>query len=558
MINLILIVVGLLVVSDIIITFFKKQKVQVDLLPVENLLKAEFDRLAKEIKDDNSRNKVEYINIFNGIKDDLSKGLKDNREELTQNFTNFQSQIESKFDSFSQRLNTMSEDIVKKLNDIKAENESKLNEFKNSITSSIDNLNKQLQDKLTDFAKNMQHISDVVIEKQDNIRKETETKLDSFRDQLTRSMDALSQSLANKLKEFNDDEKKNLDDIIKKQDEIRKETTEKLEKIDNTVMKSLKSLQEDNAQELEKMRDTVNQKLQTALDKKLRASFKQVSERLEAVREGLGEMKTLAAGVGDLKKVLTNVKNRGIIGEIQLGSILESVFSPDQYEKNVATVKGSSERVDFAIKLPGKDDNKRIYLPIDSKFPIEDYQRLLDAYDKGNIHKIESCRKELVNTIKRCAKTIHDKYINVPDTTDFGILFLPFEGLYAEVLQNTELVHFLQTQYQIVLAGPTTLAAFINSLEMGFKTLAIQRRSSEVWALLGAVKTQFNKFGETLQKAQKQLRGASDNLEELIGTRTRIIQNKLKNVQQLPEHQSQQLLDDNSLDDDVVEIENDN
>jgi len=301
------------------------------------------------------------------------------------------------------------------------------------------------------------------------------------------------------------------------------------------------ALQEDNHKQLDQMRSTVDEKLQKTLEDRISQSFKLVSERLEQVYKGLGEMQTLAAGVGDLKKVLSNVKTRGILGEIQLGTILEQILSPEQYEENIVTKSSGAERVEFAIKLPGDGDGV-VYLPIDAKFPADAYSNLVDAYDKGNADQIDEAVKTLERAIKKAAKDIHDKYIEPPATTDFGIMFLPFEGLYAEVVRRG-MVEVLQRDYKINIAGPTTMAALLNSLQMGFKTLAIQKHSSEVWNVLGAVKTEFDKFGDVLEATQQRINQANVELDKLIGTRTRSIQRKLRNVVSLTEPESRDILE---------------
>lgn len=308
------------------------------------------------------------------------------------------------------------------------------------------------------------------------------------------------------------------------------------------VNKQLSAIQENNNKKLDEMRATVDEKLQKTLEDKISQSFKLVSERLEQVYKGLGEMQNLATGVGDLKKVLTNVKARGILGEIQLGAILEQILSPDQYETNAYVVPGSSNVVEFAVKLPGDEDGV-VYLPIDSKFPGDAYANLLDAYDTGNQNEIEIRGKELVKVIKSCAKDIKDKYLAPPYTTDFGIMFLPFEGLYAEIVRRG-LIEELQDKYKVVIAGPTTMAALLNSLQMGFKTLAIQKRTSEVWRVLGAVKTEFDTFASVLNDTRKRLEQANDSLDKLVGVRTRQIQRKLSSVTSLNDAESKLLLDD--------------
>jgi len=302
----------------------------------------------------------------------------------------------------------------------------------------------------------------------------------------------------------------------------------KLESIRTTVEKNLSTIREDNNSKLEEMRKTVDEKLQETLESRLSQSFKIVSEQLEAVHKGLGEMQTLAVGVGDLKKVLSNVKTRGILGEIQLSSILKDILVESQYVENINTIPGSSERVEFAIKLPA--DDSFIYLPIDSKFPAESYIALQNAIDSGNKTEIETTRKILCSTIKKEAKDIRDKYVASPYTTDFGVMFLPTEGLYCEAI-NQGLMDTLQKEFKITICGPSTMAALLNSLQMGFKTLAIQQRSSEVWNLLGSVKNEFEKFETALTAAQSRIQQTSDELDKLVGTRTRAINRQLRNVQ---------------------------
>ena len=328
--------------------------------------------------------------------------------------------------------------------------------------------------------------------------------------------DTYSRTMERTLDAFNYNLRSSIDDLTKLQNEKFVELTKSTE------------------ENLEKMRVTVDEKLQSTLERRLSESFKVVSERLEQVHKGLGEMQSLAAGVGDLKKILSNTKTRGVLGEVQLERILEQFLSPEQYEKNVITKKSSRETVEFAIKLPGKDyDNKTVYLPLDAKFPLEVYNKLLDAYDLQNQAQIDVASKNLERFIKKSAKDIRDKYIDPPNTTDFGLMFLPTEGIYAEVLKNQSLVEFVQREYNINITGPTTLVALLNSLQMGFRSLAIEKHSSEVWKILGAVKTEFSKFETVLNSAQNKLNQASSEIDKLVGTRTRQINRKLKNVDKL-------------------------
>lgn len=311
------------------------------------------------------------------------------------------------------------------------------------------------------------------------------------------------------------------------------ENEQKLENIRSTVEKKLTYMQEDNNKQLENIRTIVDEKLQNTLENKLNKSFETVSKQLQQVYKGLGEMQNLAVGVGDLKKVLSNVKTRGILGEIQLSAILKEILSPEQYEENVATKKGSRNVVEFAIKLPA-DDDSFVYLPIDSKFPGDTYAKLVDAMNSGNKEEIEVCSKNLLRTIKSEAKDIHDKYISPPNTTEFAIMFLPFEGLYAEVV-NRGMVEVLQREYKVNVAGPSTMGALLNSLQLGFKTLAVQKRSAEVWQILNDVKREFDTFADVLEKTQTRLNQANTELDKLVGVRTRKIQSQLSKVQKLEE-----------------------
>ncbi len=317
--------------------------------------------------------------------------------------------------------------------------------------------------------------------------------------------------------------------------------TQKLEELRKTLADSMTALQAENTRKLDEIRRTVDEQLQDALQKRVTESFKAVNAQLEQVYKGLGEMQSLAADVGGLKQVLSGVKTRGILGEIQLGAILEEILAPEQYETNVATIPGSTQRVEYAIKMPGVDGGT-VWLPIDSKFPGDTYAHLQDAQASGNAQAVENARHALELVLRSEAKDIHEKYVEPPYTTTFGILFLPFEGLYAEVV-NAGLLEVLQRDYQVNVAGPSTMAALLNSLQMGFKTLAIQKRSGEVWQLLGAVKTEFDKFGQGLAKMQQRLRQTDEELDNLIGVRTRAISRKLRSVQSLDEESAATLLE---------------
>ena len=326
--------------------------------------------------------------------------------------------------------------------------------------------------------------------------------------------------------------------------EMQREKFESMNRQQDILVKSTEK-------RLDEMRIMVEEKLQKTLNERIGQSFELVRSQLENVQKGLGEMKNLAEDVGGLKKVLGNVKTRGTFGEIQLAALLEQILNPEQYEANVKTRKNATEFVEFAIKLPGKDNGRDVvYLPIDAKFPKDVYEQYMDAYEEGDTTRIESTSKQLEITIKRMAKDIHEKYVEPPFTTDFAIMFLPFESIYAEIIRRTSLVETLQKDFKIVVTGPTTLGAILNSLQMGFRTLAIQKRTSEVWSVLGAVKTEFGKFGGMLEKVQKNLQNAGDQLEEVMGKRTRAIERKLRQVEALPTEESKKMLTFNDFTDD--------
>ncbi|MBQ8380044.1 MAG: DNA recombination protein RmuC [Clostridia bacterium] len=364
----------------------------------------------------------------------------------------------------------------------------------------------------------------------DSLRQEIATMLAATRQELLNTIGA-------KINENGNTQQLQLANLTnineQKLENTRKNMEEKLELIRRTVEDRLIYMQKDNADKLEKMRVTVDEKLQGTLEQRLGESFKVVNDRLESVYKGLGEMQSLAQGVGDLKKIFTNVKARGTWGEIELGNILQEYLTPDQYLCSAKTRPNATEFVEFAIKLPGKTDGQNVLLPIDSKFPVEDYKRLVDAEEAGDIDAITAARKSLENSIKLFAKDIHDKYIETPYTTDFGIMFLPTESLYCEIVKNTVLIETLTQKYRVVVSGPNTFVALLNSLQMGFRTLAIEKRSSEVWKLLGGVKSEFEKFGDLLDKTNKKLQEISNTMER-ASAKTRTIQRKLKNVEALP------------------------
>jgi len=380
-------------------------------------------------------------------------------------------------------------------------------------------------------------------------REELSKNLKENRNELMQSLERLNETLIKKAKDDREELRVTLKDFeatFAKNVETFNATQK--EKFEHKRIKQEEMIKTTELR-LERMRETVDEKLHKTLEERLGKSFELVTKQLLVVQKGLGEMQTIASGVGDLKKVLTNVKTRGVLGEIQLGNILEEIMAPDQYEANVKTKTGSDAIVEYAVKLPGRNpQDKSVYLPIDAKFPQEDYVRLQSAYEAGDSIAVENSLKALLQAVKKFAKDISTKYLDPPNTTDFGIMFLPVEGLFAEVVRQPDMIAFLQREYKIVVTGPTTLAAMLNSLQMGFKTLAIQKRSSEVWKVLAAVKKEFSTFGGVLEKAQKKINEAHTEIENLVGTRTRMMQSKLKNVEQLelntePQEKDQNLLD---------------
>ena len=374
-------------------------------------------------------------------------------------------------------------------------------------------------------------------------RKEAAELAQAQREELRNNLAAVEKKLEDNAKAQQDVLRQQFDDLLRQLHNQGKTSLEAVKDVRETIEKQLKEIREDNGKRLEEMRKTVDEKLQDTLEKRLGESFKQVSERLEQVHKGLGEMQSIASGVGDLKKVLTNVKTKGILGEYQLANIIEQLLPREQYEENVATRPGSTERVEFAIRMPGNSDDVVVWLPIDSKFPLNGYEELLNAREAGDLDAISSAEKALTATLEKFAKDISEKYVEAPHTTDFGVMFLPIESLYAEVLRHPGVFETLQRKYRITVTGPTTMSALLNSLQMGFRTLAVTKRSSEVWKILEAVKTEFGKFSNQLEKVDKQLSTAKKSLEDLRSTRTNVMQRRLKNVGTLDTRESESLLD---------------
>ena len=405
-------------------------------------------------------------------------------------------------------------------------------DLKNSVSEENAKLQKQLREEIAAaFNQSIKLVSDATLEAQKQLGNAQKESIEQMKEQTAQKLEDTRKGLVDRI------------NAIEPRLKTLEETNEqKLENIRKTVSEQLNLLREDNNKKLEGIQQVVDEKLQKTLEEKMNQSFKLVSERLEQVHKGLGEMQSIAAGVGDLKKVLSNVKTRGILGEIQLGAILSEILTPDQYDIDVPTIPRSQNRVEFAVKLPGADDGKHIYLPIDAKFPGDTYAALQEAYDSGDAERIAAAKKTLETVVKKCARDIKEKYVRVPHTTNFGIMFLPFEGLYAEVV-NSGVLETIQRDYQINVTGPSTMAAMLNSLQMGFRTLAIQKHSNEVWRLLGEIKGEFTTFEKVLLDAQNRLRMVDGDLEKLVGVRTRQINRRLKDVDviELPKSEGEML-----------------
>ncbi len=418
--------------------------------------------------------------------------------------------------------------------------------LRTEITGQVSAFGKNISDNIHTTADMQRTLLGTFSDQLMNVTKSLEEKLTAFqtsiesnskesRLQLKENLGGFKNELNDALKDYKDKLRENFSDFEKNQTAQHATNAEKLDRLKQTLETSIKNLQEGNEKKLEEMRHTVDEKLQKTLETRLTQSFELVSKNLESVQKGLGEMQQLATGVGDLKKVLSNVKTRGILGEVQLSNILEQMLSPEQYEINCITKPGTGNRVEFAIKIPQHhQENKMLLMPIDSKFPIEDYYALLAAHDAGDITAADNAGRALENAIKKSAKDIHDKYISPPDTSEIGLLFLPIEGLYAEAVRRPALMETLQRDYQIIVTGPTTLSAILNTISFGYKTMALEQRSGEIKKTLSAVKTEFGKFGDALKKAQEKINKASEDIDELVGTRTKKIQAKLKSFEELP------------------------
>jgi DNA recombination protein RmuC len=569
------------------------------------------DRCERSLRDEIAKNREEATLVARQGREETANSLKSFGDSLQTSMTNIAGLQKEQLETFAghlsvltqtneqkldrmretieQRLQAVREESVKQLSIVRDDSSANSKTLREEVSNSLKNFNDSVLRGMSEVANLQKNQLDIFSERLSKLTETNEQKLGAARETLEQRLTLLQSENSKKfdqlreesnsgsrilkdevsaaLKNFNDSVLKGMSGMSSLQKEqmeafavrlarLTESNENRLEALRNAIDGKLKQIQEDNSRQLEQMRATVDEKLQGTLEKRLGESFKQVSERLEQVHKGLGEMQVLATGVGDLKRVLTNVKTRGGWGEIQLGTLLEQILAPDQFERDVRTRENSAEAVEFAIKLPGRGDgdcSEVVWLPIDAKFPMEDYQRLVEAQENCDPAAAELAGKMLSATIKNCAKTICEKYLNPPATTDFGIMFLPTEGLYAEVIRRTPLVESLQRECRVIVAGPTTLAALLNSLQMGFRTLAIQKRSGEVWDLLGAVKTEFGKFGTTLEGVKKKLDQAANTMDD-AAKRSRAIERKLRNVQELPSEEAEVLLVPNNLDPEPEEI----
>jgi DNA recombination protein RmuC len=516
---------------------------------------------------------------LDGVRAETATGAKQLREEVVTTLTSisdtitttiggFASAQKEQLEAFANQLSAFTRASGEKLDSLRAESATGAKQLREEVVTTLKSISETMATTMRDlaaaekgqieaFSEQIALLTKTSGEKLDNIRREFTTGAKQLREEVIFALNGITESSTKTMGEMANIQKVQLEAMSSAIDKLADSNEKKLEAIRVTVEDKLQRMQIDNANQLEQMRQTVDEKLQGTLDKRLGESFKQVSDRLEQVHKGLGEMQTLATGVGDLKKVLTNVKTRGTWGEIQLGALLEQVLNPDQFAVNVAT-KDGGERVEFAIKLPGQgtDKDEIVWLPIDAKFPVEDYQRLIEAQERADVEGVDAAGKQLENRVKTCAGDICEKYLNPPRTTDFGILFLPIEGLFAEIIRRTGLIEAIQRECRVVIAGPTTLWSILSSLQMGFRTLAIQKRSSEVWNLLAAVKTEWTKYGDVLEAVQKKLHQASETIEK-AKARSRAVGRKLRDVQELPAGEAAALLPANMIDEDAGPKESD-
>ena len=522
--------VGLvLTIMLLLVLIFRRQQARdsTDLNPVLDRLqtiKADIDRLDRVVREDGEAARTGADERGRLLREEVTKALADSRTEMSASISAIRGDIVASLEKASQELRTSSAE-----------------------------LSQVQKERLEGVSNQLRSLSDQLQERLEVNRATIDTKLGEFgeksavasiqlRDEVQATLTRMGDMLRESAKESSEQQRLVLDAMAQRISNLSETNAQASEMLRASLQENLDKLRNENSEKLELMRQTVDEKLQGTLEKRLDDSFKIVSERLEQVHKGLGEMQTLATGVGDLKRVLSNVKVRGTWGETQLGNLLAQVFSPEHYLTNVVTRPGSNERVEFAIRLPGRGpEDVEVLLPIDAKFPREDYERLVLAAEAGDADAVEAAAKALEGKIKAAAKDIKEKYLSPPQTTDFAIMFLPTEGLYAEVLRRPGLSEYIQNECRVSMAGPTTLTALLNSLQMGFRTLAIQRRSSEVWEVLGAVKTEFGKYGTVLDKVKKKLQEATNTVDD-VAVRHRAVTRSLRVVSALPDGQAQALL----------------
>lgn len=468
----------------------------------------------------------------------LKAGKKESSNELNEikfSINTLTQNLKDTETNFKNEFATNRSESAQTSKDLRTEITNQVTAFGKTIADSINNTSELQSKQLAVFSDQLNNLTKSLGEKLTAFQTKIESNNKESRKELKENLDKFKNELNNALKDYKEKLRENFGDFEKNQRTQNVANSEKLDGIKKILETSIKNLQEGNEKKLEEMRNTVDEKLQKTLETRLTQSFELVSKNLESVQKGLGEMQQLAIGVGDLKKVLSNVKTRGTLGERQLGNILEQMLSPEQYEINWITKPGTNNRVEFAVKIPQhQQDNKMLLMPIDSKFPLEAYYTLTAAYETNDMIAADLAGKALENAIRKCGKDIHDKYINPPDTSEIGLLFLPIEGLYAEAVRRPALMEILQRDYQIIITGPTTLSAILNTISFGYKTMALEQRSGEIKQTLSAVKTEFGKFGDVLKKAQEKINKASEDIDELVGARTKKIQAKLKSFEELP------------------------
>jgi DNA recombination protein RmuC len=544
--GLIVTAVIFLIAAIVMLIFLLRRTAATDLSPVVSRLDSlekSHERTERGVKEEIARNRQESAEQGRGLREEVQISLKNSTDSLVQGLGRISAAQQQRLEDFANQLIALTKATDTSASQLRLEVTSALNVIKESQEKRLSENAAQLQQHIEAFGRRLSEFSQTNQEGTTKTRTELAAALKFFQDSLQKQMHDMA-SL----------QKQQLDSFASQLVNLTEKSEKKSDELRVAVEGKLTQLQSDNAAKLEEMRRTVDEKLQGTLDKRLGESFKQVSDRLELVHKGLGEMQTLASGVGDLKRVLTNVKTRGTWGEMQLGNLLDQILTIDQYARNVRMKPPGGETVEFAIKLPGPEehDGNVVWLPIDAKFPKESYERLVDAAERGDAVAVELAAKELESAVRSQAREIRDKYLAPPHTTDFGLLYLPTEGLYAEVLRRPGLLDSLQREQRVVIVGPTTLAALLNSLQMGFRTLAIQKRSSEVWKVLAAVKTEFGKFGDMLDKVKKKLDETGNTIDDAVH-RTRQMEKKLRKVEALPAEEGIPLVAETQLLD--VEIE---